>query len=371
LVNKFNKPPHTDAKHRILDLYLKRWFPILSHRGQGLAYVDGFAGPGIYSRGEPGSPIIALRAANMYSGRKGFSARFWFIEPRRKHHQSLMEQIQKVSLMNGVHIEGTLRSTFEETFPEIIACLQKEGSMPPTFAFVDPDGYSDVTMRTLTDFLRLEHCEFLFTFMENPLKRFIGLKEEARKKKLDRLFGTGKWRAAIVLKGSERTQFLLDLYTKQLRSNGVKYTQAFEMRDKHENTIYHLVFATNIKYGLEVMKEEMVKVDPKFTFSVSDVMVPGQMLILNSTQNDWYGRASDLIFQRYSGQCDVPLVDVKCFVTTDTPYVYKPGIIKLMKKLGLIVNKVKYAPMEKMDDALKYRVTFVKSRTPCTLLDFG
>lgn len=370
MVNKFNKPPHTDAKHRILELYLKRWFPILSLRGQGLAYIDGFAGPGIYRRGEPGSPIIALKVANKYSGMRGFSARLWFIEPKRKHHKSLLEQIQKIRLKKGVLIEDTPRSTFEKAFPEIVAHLQKGGSMPPTFAFVDPDGYSDVTMRTLTDFLRLEHCEFLFTFMENPLKRFIGLKEEARKKKLDRLFGTGKWRGALVLKGSERTRFFLDLYMKQLKHNGVRYTQAFEMRDKHENTIYHLIFATNIKYGLEVMKEEMAKVDPKFTFSVSDVMVPGQTLILNSPKKDWYGWAADLIFHRYSRRRDVPLSEIKCFVTTDTPYVYRSGIINLMRKQGLIVSEVRYKPKEKMDDALKYRVTFAKSRVTHTLLDF-
>lgn len=371
MANKFNKPPHTDAKHRILELYLKRWFPILSHRGQGLAYIDGFAGPGIYSRGEPGSPIIALEVANKYSGRGDFSARLWFIEPKLKHHKSLMEQIRRVRLKKGVLVEGTPRSTFEMAFPEIIAHLRKGGNMPPTFAFVDPDGYSDVTMRTLTDFLKLEHCEFLFTFMENPLKRFINLKGEARKKKLDGLFGTHKWHGALELRGAERTRFFLDLYMKQLRLNGVRYTQAFEMRDKHENTIYHLIFATNIKYGLEVMKEEMVKVDPKFTFSVSDVMVPGQTFILNSTKKDWYGWAADLIFQRYYGKRDVPLAEIKCFVTTGTPYVYRPGIINHMKRADLITNMVKYNPKERMDDALKRKVTFAKSRPTKTLLDFG
>ena len=55
--------PHTLAKHAILKEYLKAWMPILSRQsarvhapGREVLFVDGFAGPGRYSGGEPGSP---------------------------------------------------------------------------------------------------------------------------------------------------------------------------------------------------------------------------------------------------------------------------------------------------------------------------
>ncbi len=54
--------PHTRAKHRILERYLQAWLPIMSSRNERLVIVDGFAGPGIYKGGEPGSPIIELKA---------------------------------------------------------------------------------------------------------------------------------------------------------------------------------------------------------------------------------------------------------------------------------------------------------------------
>ena len=54
--------PHTAAKHRILQNYLYAWLPIMSKYNGRLVYVDGFAGPGVYEDGEPGSPIIALNA---------------------------------------------------------------------------------------------------------------------------------------------------------------------------------------------------------------------------------------------------------------------------------------------------------------------
>ena len=51
--------PHTRAKHEILRRYLEAWSAILSLGGfKTIAYVDGFAGPGLYDNGEDGSPSI-------------------------------------------------------------------------------------------------------------------------------------------------------------------------------------------------------------------------------------------------------------------------------------------------------------------------
>src|SRR5947208_7982589 len=55
--------PHGRAKHYILRSHLNGWLPIMTRSFRKLLYIDGFAGPGIYEGGEPGSPVIALRAA--------------------------------------------------------------------------------------------------------------------------------------------------------------------------------------------------------------------------------------------------------------------------------------------------------------------
>lgn len=54
--------PHTAAKHALLKNYLGAWFPILASARGRVVFLDGFAGPGHYDGGEPGSPIIALSA---------------------------------------------------------------------------------------------------------------------------------------------------------------------------------------------------------------------------------------------------------------------------------------------------------------------
>lgn len=54
--------PHTLAKHDLLKRYLGAWFPIMARNNRKLVFLDGFAGPGVYDTGEPGSPLVALRS---------------------------------------------------------------------------------------------------------------------------------------------------------------------------------------------------------------------------------------------------------------------------------------------------------------------
>ena len=53
---------HTRGKHMVLKNYMGAWLPILTSWNGRVLFIDAFAGPGEYSNGEPGSPVIALRA---------------------------------------------------------------------------------------------------------------------------------------------------------------------------------------------------------------------------------------------------------------------------------------------------------------------
>lgn len=60
---------HTAAKHRLLRSFIDAWLPIIgiqevrmNRTNPTVRIIDGFAGPGRYSGGEPGSPLILLEA---------------------------------------------------------------------------------------------------------------------------------------------------------------------------------------------------------------------------------------------------------------------------------------------------------------------
>lgn len=55
--------PHTVAKERLYAQTFGKWMPIVVRGFDGdVTYAEGFAGPGVYKGGEPGSPVIAMRA---------------------------------------------------------------------------------------------------------------------------------------------------------------------------------------------------------------------------------------------------------------------------------------------------------------------
>ena len=114
--------PHTRAKHEILERYLQAWVPILSlGRFPKVLYVDGFAGPGIYSGGEPGSPIIALRAARDQRVSITAEISFLFIEKKADRAGMLDEQIaaEAPAMPPNFQIE-VKNDTFESAFGGVL-----------------------------------------------------------------------------------------------------------------------------------------------------------------------------------------------------------------------------------------------------------
>ncbi len=98
--------PHTRAKHAILERYSKAWFAVLGQsRFSELVYIDGFAGPGRYSQGEDGSPIIALRAALAYRGLKLPPMTFLFVESKK----------ERADMLRGILSEMRFPSNFSVT----------------------------------------------------------------------------------------------------------------------------------------------------------------------------------------------------------------------------------------------------------------
>ena len=148
--------PHTKAKHTILERYLKGWFPIMSHRNERIVYLDGFAGSGIYNSGDFGSPVIALRVANEHVHQEAMlqgEKMFYFVE---KDHDSYTTLNSVLAEKFGPwENEGRLNALpqnfkvfvtegdFNKEINDVLNIIEHKGTnLAPTFAFVDPFGYS-------------------------------------------------------------------------------------------------------------------------------------------------------------------------------------------------------------------------------------
>jgi len=125
---------HSVAKHKILEDYLKAWFPIISRYNNVINYIDGFAGPGIYSKGEVGSPMIALNVANKHTTDFKGNLNFVFIEERKDRTANLDEELKKLSVKLNFNIH-VINGKFHEVVDDALSNLEKEGKIKRLLLF--------------------------------------------------------------------------------------------------------------------------------------------------------------------------------------------------------------------------------------------
>ena len=324
--------PHTKAKHAILRRYLRAWTPILTQSGfPKIAYVDGFAGPGQYEGGEDGSPIIALRAAMEHADRIRSEVVFLFIEERQDRAEFLETRIRSLAPPENFKIKTEGGVTFEEAFNEFRKWhADQQGRLPPTFAFIDPFGWSGVPFSVVRFILGQRSCEVFITFMYEEINRFIGHPDQEAN--FDTFFGTRDWRATENLtKPIERLRFLHDLYLAQLRLSA-KYARSFQMRNTSGTVDYYLFYATNNLTGLKKMKEAMWKVDPSGEFMFSDATDPNQMILFGSEPR--YELLKGDILAKFGGQ-EATVKEIEEFVLAETAFRETHYKVQVLRPLEL------------------------------------
>ncbi len=257
--------PHTQAKHDILRGYLSAWFPIMSKYNERLVYVDGFAGPGVYKKGEPGSPIIAIETFLRHAQRKLITAElvFVFIEEDDDRAARLTKEIEKLGKLPKQIKWHVIPGAFEDTFSGVLDDVEGSGAeLAPTFAFIDPFGYAQAPMSLSGRFLQFDRCEVLIYVPLRFLNRFLSM--PTQENALNSLFGTEEWKKARKMSGRTRARFLHDLFYRQVkRECGLTYVRSFEIvNSSNPNAGYTLFFGTKHKLGLQRMKESMWSIDP-------------------------------------------------------------------------------------------------------------
>jgi len=266
-------PPHTRAKHEILRKYLEAYFAILGRGGfPRVAFIDGFAGPGIYKGGEPGSPIVALKAAMNNKARlTGTGLQFRFSEKDPARFASLQEQVSALGPLPENFDVKLFGKPFSDVVGGMLDALEaKRQSLPPALVMLDPFGWADMPMSLVCRLANHPKTEFLITLMTSEIQQHA---RDHVEESLDTFFGREGWRSA-------NQRELLDLYRVALQQDaGLTFVRSFAMRDKHDAIDYFLVFGTRNTKGLFEMKRAMWSLDASGDFRFSDATNPDQLVL--------------------------------------------------------------------------------------------
>ena len=315
---------HTAAKHVIIRKYLNAWLPKLTKWNGRVVIIDGFAGPGRYSQGEEGSPVIALKAFLEHSYKANMQAevKYLFVESDEGRCDSLKDVVGQIEIPKEVEV-SIYNEECEVTLNRALDYLDEQKSyLAPAFAFIDPFGVQ-VPLEMVRRFMAHPKCEILITFMIGALHRFISTPEFEEPS--DRLYGCEDWREALEMAGNERETFLRTLYQRQLEDVvGAQYVRFFSMRNTKNRTIYDLFFATNHPSGIDAMKTAMWKVDQTGGYSFSDATNPDQETLF-SEKPDW-DQLIYLLAEEFKGT-EQPWPNIEEFIR-HTPFLIRKNPLK-------------------------------------------
>jgi len=320
-------------------------------------YIDGFTGPGEYSKGEDGSPIIALKEAMAYCDQfpnLNPQLRFIFIEGDPERFDNLKRKV--LDLFDEDHDEYEGRNfsfkptdyenftiymyngKFEDKMREILEYAK--GKLAPCFAFVDPFGFKDIPYEIIKGIVENDRSEVFINFMYEDINRF--LKMPSLQNAYQHLFGTDEWQDIVKnledYSPSQRRYFLHKLYKEQLHEAGLEYVISFEMKNEKNATEYFLYYGTNHIRGLEKMKDAMWKVDRSGAFTFSDYEAKKAQLEFVEFNEPDLSILADEIYDAFKGQRR-NAEKVKEFVVTDTIFrksVHSTAALKMLEKDGRI-----------------------------------
>lgn len=319
-----------------------------------IVIIDGFAGPGRYLGGEEGSPLIALRALlghpHMQTSRAGLEVRFCFIEERADRAAALDQELAAFRAQrpppSWVHVD-VANTQFAPFLNRVLDEIETRGqALAPTFAFIDPFGFSGVPMQLIGRIARNPKCEVLISFMLESISRWAWFGNAAIEAHLNELFGTTAWKALAEERDPDRRRDgLVELYRTQLVTKaGLPYVINFEMVDRGNRTEYFLYFGTKSLKGLSVMKQAMWKTDPIGGQLFADRVDPNQLVLMPAIAAP--ASLRELLRREFRNKGWVStdeFGDVETFVLTKTIYSEKTHLrrstLAPMEREGLIEVK--------------------------------
>ncbi|MFF0597343.1 three-Cys-motif partner protein TcmP [Streptomyces antibioticus] len=248
-------------KHEILKQYV---VPFASKVGRyapdgRVVYLDGYAGPGRYEDGTPGSPALILDEAARIGGFRQLDC--YFIEKQRKSYSSLAKLVEEAQ-QKGISAHA-LRGKVEKHLGQVLERAQGA----PLFAFLDPFGLG-VSYDSLTNqifgsrgWATGRHAtEILLNFNANAVRRIGGYLnsskdipgKEATLEAMDAACGGSWWRDEFRASADnvEAVRRITNEFSKRVGQAVGASSWRIAVRNRaHHQVAYYLLYFTRHRDG--------------------------------------------------------------------------------------------------------------------------
>lgn len=311
------KRPWSKRKDQILAYYLEPYLAKVRRLGRPVLLVDGFAGPGKFGDGEPGSPLIMCDRVQAASESPGPDVRIWCIEPE----PDLFGRLQKN--LKGLPFAIAKRKSFLDAIDEV----GKAARTHTVFLYLDPYTAADIDYEAIDRVAQQiqsadASVELLMNFNTPSFVRWgraalacdvsapdpdnedieefdVPTTEVPGADRLTRVVGGTWWRD--ILDSEQPFCKMVDSIADRVGENlrrrfGEACWVGIRVRREHAVPKYHMFFGSRHPDALELMNDAMVKARGYSDFQV-DLFAyePADRFILESA-SDWIMRG-ELILQ--------------------------------------------------------------------------
>jgi three-Cys-motif partner protein len=231
----------------------KKW-----QRGERIAYIDLFAGPGRYKDGTKSTPLLILETA-VADPEMCERLVTIFNDAEPANVETLTKEINEIPGIRSLKYKPQIQA--EEVGDKIVQMFEKL-NLVPTFFFVDPWGYKGLSLGLINSVLKNWGCECIFFFNYNRIN--MGMANKVVEEHINVLFGKDRADALRnkleVFKSEDREAAIVEALAEALKELGAKYVLPFCFKDeKGTRTSHHLIFAAKHPLPYKIMKEVMAK----------------------------------------------------------------------------------------------------------------
>ena len=250
---------HSAIKTEIVMKYFPAWLRIIGprNRSKKIGYIDLFAGPGKYDDGTESTPLRIMRHILADPALRQ-SVMTLFTEKKASYFKALRHNISELPGIESLkYAPQILRQSAGESD---ISEYFDNRSIIPTFMFLDPFGYSGLSLKLIRAVLKDWGCEVIFFWNFNRIN--AARKNNKVRAAMDAIFGTSRVeRLRLELAGHhseiERERIILGTLREALDEAQGRYMEYFRFRNTSGNSTHHLVFVTKHELGQRIMKDIM------------------------------------------------------------------------------------------------------------------
>jgi len=253
------------VKHALIREYLNGWFPKLGFWSGRILYLDTYAGAGEHTKGEKGSPVVALSTFLGHKSRDAILENseviFHFFEIDQRNVEALKKVVEQSGELPRRVMVRIHEADCENVLEALLDGLDKDGKrMAPAFAFVDPFGFK-IQYGLLARLMKYEHVEVFV----NVIWYELGIatrsapkgKGKVGRETLDYIFGGEQWCERITAEPDEERLRQTLAFIKDIL--GARWMTSVEMLNEKNRPQHVLAYFTNHPDGRDLMKSAMWK----------------------------------------------------------------------------------------------------------------